>query len=137
MKTQKTDDPYDEEPAPPSDRSIGLVFASFFAIVACVLWYSGKVWLWALAVSAAFGAIALLYPAVLGPLNRVWMKFGLLLHNITNPIVLGALFFLVVLPVGLLRRAFGADPLRLRRRAGSYWIERPEGEAPVDLKEPF
>lgn len=137
MDTQKTEDLYDEEPRGPSDRSVGLVFAGFFAIFAGVLWYSGKSWPWALAAAAAFAAIALLRPSLLGPLYRVWMKFGLLLHNITNPIILGALFFLVVMPVGLLRRAFGADPLRLRRRGGSYWIERPEGEAPVDLKEPF
>jgi hypothetical protein len=128
---------YDDEPRPPSNRSVGFVFAGFFLLLSVVLWYMGKSWHWAVAVSAGFAFLALTWPTGLGPLNRGWMKFGLLLHNVTNPIVLGVLFYLVVVPVGLLRRVAGADPLRLRRRSGTYWIDRPEGEAASDFKDPF
>ena len=77
-------------------------------------------------VSIIFLLLALLVPKALAPLNWVWTKFGLLLHKIVSPIVLGVLFFLVFTPIGITFRLFGGDPLRLRfdSKAQSYWIAR-------------
>jgi hypothetical protein len=36
---------------------------------------------------------AFAFPALLGPLNRIWLKLGLFLHKIVSPIVLGIMFF--------------------------------------------
>jgi len=71
-----------------------------------------------------FGVFALVYPNALSPFNRVWTLIGLLLHKITNPIILGAIFFLVLWPTGLVMRAVGYDPLRLRKSVDckSYWL---------------
>ena len=124
-----------------SNRSFGLVFAVFFAIVGLVPLISGRgVRGWALGVAALFLALALIYPALLAPLARLWMKFGLLLHRIVSPIALGIMFFLVITPMGLLMRLFGKDPLRLRfdRSADSYWIPRdPPGPSPESFKDQF
>ena len=118
-----------------SDRAFGLVFAAVFAIVgAWPMLAGGGPRPWALAVAAGFAALALLAPRALAPLNRVWTRFGLLLATVTNPLVMGLLFFLVVTPMGLVMRALGKDPLRRRfeREAASYWIERrPPGPAPM------
>jgi hypothetical protein len=49
-------------------------------------------------------------------------------------------FFGAVLPTGLIMRALGKDPLRLKRRpdANSYWIERhPPGPAHKSMKDQF
>lgn len=124
-----------------SDRSFGLVFTVFFAIVALLpLLHGGKARLWAAGLSGIFLLLAWWVPAILAPLNRLWMRFGLLLHRIVSPLALGILFFLVVTPTGLLMRLFGKDPLRLKRdeAAASYWIERdPPGPAADSLKQPF
>jgi hypothetical protein len=77
---------------------------------------------------------------VLSPLNRLWLRFGLLLHKIVSPLVLGIMFFLVITPIGLLMRAVGKDLLRLKfdKRSSSYWIERlPPGPPPESLKDQF
>ena len=124
-----------------SDRSFGFVFTAFFAIIGLLpLLHGHSLRIWALAVSAVFLLLALLLPACLTPLNRLWTKFGMLLHHIVSPLALGILFFLVVTPIGLVMRLFGKDPLRLRldRSAGSYWIERtPPGPAADSLKNQF
>ena len=52
---------------------------------------------------------------VLGPFNTAWLKFGLLLSRIVNPIVLGAMFYFVITLFGLVLRLFGKDLLSLRR----------------------
>lgn len=125
----------EEAPKGSSDRGFGLVFAAVFAIVAAWPILDGAApRLWATAVAAAFAALALLAPRTLAPLNRVWTRFGLLLARVTNPLVMGLLFFLVVTPMGLAMRALGKDPLRRRLEpdAASYWIERrPPGPVPM------
>ena len=90
--------------------------------------------------AALFLVIAYTYPKVLAPLNLLWMKFGLLLHKIVTPVILGLLFFVTITPIGLLARACGKDFLRLRldRGAKSYWIERtPPGPPPQSMKNQF
>jgi len=124
-----------------SERTLGLVFAAFFLIIGCLpLGGGGAVRGWAIVVAAASLATALLRPSLLAPLNRLWTWVGLLLHRVVSPLVLGVLFFLVVTPVGLLMRARGKDPLRLRsdRVSNSYWIERrPPGPAPDSMRNQF
>jgi hypothetical protein len=124
-----------------SDRSFGLVMAGALATVSLLNgWHNGRIWPWTSGIAALFLAASLLYPAVLNPLNRAWLKFGLLLHKVVNPLVMGLLFYGSVLPTGLVMRWLGKDPLRLKRdpRADSYWIvRRPPGPAPETMKDQF
>ncbi|MDA0703687.1 MAG: SxtJ family membrane protein [Proteobacteria bacterium] len=132
----------EEEVNGSSDRGFGQVFAVVFAIVA--FWpltgAGGSVHLWSLGLAIAFLAIAYLRPSLLAPLNWVWTRFGLLLHRIVNPLVMGMLFYLTVTPMGLIMRALGKDLLRLKRdpEAKTYWIERePPGPAPDSMSNQF
>ena len=124
-----------------SDRAFGCVFAVVFAVAGFYpVLDAGPVRWWCLAVAAVFLIAALTRPAVLHPLNRLWFRFGLLLHRVVTPVVMGLMFFLTVTPVGLLMRATGKDPLRLKRDAAatSYWIVRqPPGPAASSMKNQF
>jgi hypothetical protein len=141
--TQATHEAFsrDETIVAGSDRSFGLVMAAAFAILTLLnAWHNGRVWPWTGGVAALFMAAALLRPAMLNPLNRLWLKFGLLLHRVVNPIVMALLFYGTVLPTGLVMRALGKDLLRLKRQpeADSYWIVRaPPGPAPETMKDQF
>lgn len=123
------------------NRSFGLVMAGAFLIVSLVPLVRGNpVHPWGAAAAGVFLAAALLFPAALSPLNRLWFRFGLLLHAITSPLLLGALFYLVFTPIGLLRRLLGGDPLRRKPDPGrgSYWIERsPPGPKAETLRDQF
>lgn len=124
-----------------SDRAFGVVFAVVFAIIALFpLLGSGQLRLWAVAVAAAFVVVALVQPSLLAPLNRLWQKLGLLLHRIVSPVVLGLLFYGVVLPTGLLMRLFGkrSIPTTFERERETYWIPRdPPGPRPEGMKNQF
>jgi hypothetical protein len=125
-----------------SDRSFGLVFAAVFAVIGLlplVLHGTSPLW-WALGLCAAFALLALLRPAWLRPLNRVWFRFGLLLHKVTSPLVLGLLFYVTVVPIGLLMRALGKRPIPtgFAPDAESYWIRRdPPGPTGESMKNQF
>jgi predicted membrane metal-binding protein len=125
----------------PSNRSFGLTFAIVFTIVALGPLIGGRsVRGWALVVAGVFAVAALALPRVLAPLNRLWLRFGLLLHACVSPIVMGLVFYTTVTPIGLVRRFLGHDPLQLRidREAATYWITRhPPGPAPDTMPRQF
>lgn len=124
-----------------SDRSFGFVFSAVFVIIGLwpLLSSRGPRW-WSIGIAVAFAVIAIAVPKVLGPLNRVWMKFGLLLAAVVSPVALGILFYAVFTPIGVLMRMFGKDPLKLARdpAAASYWVARqPPGPRPDSMKQQF
>lgn len=124
-----------------SDRFFGLTFFVVFLIIALLpLLWQGPVRPIALGIALAFLAVSLIAPAWLAPLNRLWLKFGALLHRITSPIILGIMFFGVITPVGWFMRLAGKDLLRMKfdREAPSYWIRRePPGPEKTSLKRQF
>jgi hypothetical protein len=140
--TQATHETFvrEEGSAPGSDRTFGLVMAGALALVALLNgWHHGRMWPWEAALAALFLLAALFRPALLHPLNRLWMKLGLLLHKIVNPIVMGLLFYGTIWPTGAIMRIRGRDLLRLRREpaSDSYWIARPPGPLPETMRDQF
>ncbi len=124
-----------------TDRSFGVVFTVFFVLVAVwPLIHARPVRWWALPVSGAFLLAAVIRPAWLHPLNRIWTWWAMLLNRILSPIVMALLFYLVFTPIAVLFRIQGKDPLRLRfdRGAKTYWLERdPPGPAPESMERQF
>lgn len=124
-----------------SDRQFGLVFALVFSIVGLLpLRAGGHVRAPALVVAAVILVVALVRPAFLHPLNRVWTLLGLLLGRIVNPVVTAILFFIVFTPAGFLSRLLGKDSLRLQpmRQVETYWIVRhPAGPRPETMSKQF
>jgi hypothetical protein len=82
---------------------------------------------------------ALIKPDALDAAHRGWMKLGLILHKVTNPIFLGGMYVIAIVPTGLLMRAFGVDPMGVRRPRGeTYWIARRQGSSSAEsLEKPF
>ena len=124
-----------------SDRGFGLVIAGVFLVISASPLFHGEMprW-WASALAAVFALVAVVKPALLAGLNRIWIKFGALLSNVVSPIVLAVVFYCVLTPVGALMRLTGNDPLRLRRDTGvkSYWIPRePPGPPPDSMANQF
>jgi Saxitoxin biosynthesis operon protein SxtJ len=124
-----------------TERNFGIVFAVVFAFVGLArLYRGGDVRWWAIAIGAAFLICAFVAPRLLRPLNHLWFKFGLLLHHVVNPIVMGALYFGAIVPMGLLVRALGKDLLRRKfdKAAASYWIPRdPPAPPPGGMTKQF
>ncbi|MFQ5483012.1 MAG: hypothetical protein ACE5ER_09655 [Nitrospinaceae bacterium] len=124
-----------------SDRSFGAVFTLvFLAVGGWSWWQEGRLLIWAFVAAGVFALTAIFKPALLHPLNRLWMRLGLLLNRIVSPVFLAVIFFLAVTPVGLLMRLFGKDLLRLKFQpnASSYWIPRtPPGPDPQTMPRQF
>ena len=110
-----------------SNRSFGLLFfVVFFVISLWPLKSQGDMRLWSAILSLVFLVLGVLNSKFLTPLNKLWFKFGILLGSIVSPIVMGAVFFIVVTPVGLIMRFIGKDLLRINKNkpVSTYWIKR-------------
>jgi hypothetical protein len=122
-------------------RRFGFLFAAVFLIIAMYPVIGGRdAHIWALLVAAAFFAAALVVPNILSPLLRIWLRFGALMHHIVSPIMLALIFYVAVMPTGLIMRALGKRPLNLvfDKDASSYWLLRqPPGPAPDSMKNQF
>ena len=125
-----------EDVVGPSDRSFGLTFAVVFAIVGLLpLWRGGAPRGWALVVAAVVLTLALVWPRPLAPANRLWLRLGLLMHRVVNPVVMAVLYYGVVTPFGLVMRLFGAGlsrRLRYDPAATTYWKRREAAASRMD-----
>jgi hypothetical protein len=111
----------------PSNKKFGFFFAFIFGLTALYLYVNFSI-LWAYSV-AFFSAVLLLASIVkadvLLPLNKLWMRFGILLGMIVSPIILGVIFFGMFTPIAVLMRIWGRDELRLKLNDKvSHWILR-------------
>ena len=89
---------------------VGMMVAAIFGLLLPWLMdWSLPIWPWV--VFGVMGLAGLFFPKVLAPVYSVWMRFALLLNRITTPILLGAVFFLLVTPIGLIMRLMGNDPM--------------------------
>ena len=110
-----------------SNKSFGIVFFIVFLIIGLYpLINQDGIRIWALIVSLIFLILGLINSNLLTPLNKLWIKFGILLGNIISPVVLGIIFFLVVLPTGLLMRLIKKNFLGIKfdKNLKSYWINK-------------
>src|ERR1700720_1837690 len=95
-----------------SERSFGLVFACCFLFLGALsLWRARTGWQLWFSLAALFALLAYAAPGLLAPLNRLWTKFGRLLHAGVSPLVLGILFYGCITPIGLLVRRPGERPV--------------------------
>tara|TARA_B100001769_G_C21955611_1_gene514344 strand:+ start:287 stop:685 length:399 start_codon:yes stop_codon:yes gene_type:complete len=113
----------------PSNRKFGIFFTFVFALAAAYF-YNSDIMTWAYLFSATsliFLVITVVKDELLLPLNKLWMRFGLLLGIIVSPIVLGVIFFGLFTPIAMLMRLSGRDELKLKfSRKASHWISRSE-----------
>ena len=108
------------------NNSFGYVFFFVFLIIALWPLYKGnEIRIWAISISLLFLVLGIINSRVLTPLNRLWYKFGLLLGTIVSPIVMAAVFFMVVTPTAYIMRLLRKDLLKiLYSKKNSYWIKR-------------
>jgi hypothetical protein len=112
-----------------SPKSFGIVFSIVFLVVTVYSLISTEgLYVWALVLSVIFLLLAYIAPKTLILPNKIWFKFGMLLGSIVAPIVMAIVYFVTVLPTGLIMNLLGKDLLKqkLDKNVKSYWIERTD-----------
>ena len=110
-----------------SNRNFGLVFFILFLILG--FWpiiNGGEIKIWLVVISLIFLVLGMMKSKLLTPLNKLWFKFGMILGAIVAPVVMGAVFFLVVTPIGIVMKTMGKDLInkKYNKKKETYWITR-------------
>lgn len=116
---------------------MGIFIVLFFGLLIPWIWsIAFPTWPWIAA--AVFVVPALIIPVVLKPVYIVWMKFAHVLGWINTRLLLSIVFYLIVMPIGIIMRLFGKDPMHRRfdKSTDSYRIKSKQPS--VDhLEKPF
>jgi hypothetical protein len=90
------------------------------------------------ALGAALIALGIIQPPVLAPVYRGWMGLAFVISKVTTPVLLGAVYFLAITPIGILRRLTGHNPMRAGARGNSFWVTRENrGRQRTDMERQF
>ena len=84
--------------------------------------------------------LTLIVPIIFYPFAVLWFGLSSILSRITSAILLGLVFFLIVTPVGLFRKLFGHDTLRLKqfkKGTQSVMTDRDHTFAAKDMADSF
>jgi hypothetical protein len=129
-----------ETPTSAQLRTFGLTGAAIAAGFAVWPFFAGngEPSPWMLAAGGGIAVTALASPRHLAGLYRGWMAIGHVLGWVNTRILLGAIFYLVVTPLGVARRWQGTDPMGRRRRPdlATYRVTRP-ARPPSHLKRQY
>lgn len=95
---------------------------------------------WLLLGAMAMLILTMTWPDVFRPLAKVWFGLSHILGTIVSKILLTIVFFLVVTPVGIVRKVLGADPMRTRlwkKGSASVLVERNMLYSKKDIEKPY
>ena len=101
---------------------IGLTFPILIGwLLPAIGGYSFRVW--TLYVSFPSIIISIIKPALLFYPYKAWMKIGNILGWLNSHFILGLVYIIVLIPISIVMKSFGYDPLRLKKRCQKSYRE--------------
>lgn len=116
-----------------SDSGMALVLIALI----CFIVLRHDAWLYA---AVAILVVDMICPVIFKPFAFLWFGFAKIMGTFMSKIMLAVVFFLVVFPVGMIRRILGRDSLRLhqfRKEKTSVFAERNHEYTAADLDKPY
>jgi saxitoxin biosynthesis operon SxtJ-like protein len=121
-------------------RSFGFTVGGVFLLIGLWPWFwrGEALRLWAIILAGLLMPLGLILPQLLAPLYKGWMAVGHVLGWINTRIILGILYYGLVVPMGLVMKILGHDPMRRAFVPGmeSYRVVR-EPRSPSHMKNMF
>lgn len=125
-----------------SNREFGLVVGAIIFIIGgirCYLHEFSGINIFLITLGTILLGCAIFFPSYLKFSNMIWMKLGGVLFKFVNPILMSLLYFFFFVPIGIIMKLFGYDPLHAKfdKNAISYWVNKPKNELDTPMKYQF
>ena len=109
------------------EKSFGVSVGLVLCAIAAVLWWRGRVT--RAEILAGIGTLLVVTALIHAPLlkypSAAWWRFSRVMGHVNARILLTVLFFIALLPISLLWRLIGKDPLARRRDKWPGWSVYP------------
>ncbi len=124
--------------APAQLRKFGFLIGGIFVAIGVYFQWQGGPGVVCISIGAALILGAFVYPRALSVLYRLWMGLAVILGFFVGNTLLITLYYVVLTPMGLMRRMIGSDPLErsFDAKTGTYWQPHLAHESD-HLKKPF
>jgi hypothetical protein len=95
-------------------RHFGLLVGAIFTIIGLwpLVFRNEPFRLWAVVPGGVLILLGAIFPQILAPIHKAWMKMGHILGWINTRILLGLVFYGLVTPIGIIFRLMGKDSMR-------------------------
>lgn len=108
----------------PSNRKFGILFSIIFIIFAFYFFLQELYFYSSIAFFLCTLLIIIIFvnDNILLPFNKLWMKFGMLIGKVVNPIIIGFIFFILFVPLSLIMKVLGRDEMKIKNtKKQTYW----------------
>jgi len=109
------------------ERSFGVSVGAVLVVIALVLWWKGRIG--RAEILGSVGGVLLLLGTVYPPLlkwpSMIWWRFAGVLAYVNARILLTVLFSVLLVPLSIVWRLTGKDPLARRRQKFEGWTLYP------------
>jgi hypothetical protein len=111
---------------PAEGRKFALTVGTAFLVFAGIAWWRAHPTIATVlgVLGGLFWAGGLIVPAHLAPVQRAWMGLAHAISRVTMPRKIGVVYFVVLMPIGVVMRLFGRNPIRHHAVSDSYWAPR-------------
>ena len=104
------------------NKTFGIFFSIFFLILFLYVFYQYKNINYNLIyLSLSFFILGIFNSILLTPIRLLWLKIGIMLSKITSPIIMGFIYFLLVVPTGLIMKIFSKKSKRAKSGIKTRW----------------
>lgn len=106
------------------NRDFGLIIGAVLSLVSCYRYFYGLLgFLYFAAVGFILILISLLNPSILNTTRIYWEYLGAFLGKVNTTIILTLIYVFVFIPMGILLRLFGYQPLDKPKssKTSTYW----------------
>ncbi|OOQ57728.1 SxtJ family membrane protein [Mucilaginibacter pedocola] len=117
------------------NRKFCLQMAMALLAVTALLAYKDRAGAWyTLGIAVVFALVGFVRPQLADGFRRCWLWLGELLGNINGVVMLSGIYFLVLTPLGLIRRLLGRDTMgrKFKTPAASYWEEPDSSQTSME-----
>lgn len=121
-------------------RKFGVAMIVGFGIIGSVfLWRQhNEIAIGCYTFGAVVGLLGLTGLRIALPIYWAWMSIAFIMGNIMSRVLLTLVYYGLITPIGLARRAIGRDPLLLKpTNRDSYWIDTTNPQDPADYEKQF
>ena len=112
-------------------RKFGWTVGGVFLVLAAVARWRGHPVSSPIFAAAGLSLIAagIAIPARLGPVDRGWMALAHLISRVTTPVLIGLIYFVILTPIGLMKRIGGGNALAHKAGPTGFWADRSQSPA--------
>jgi hypothetical protein len=75
-------------------------------------------------IAAIFLVVGLVSPKLLNPIHYLWIKLSSFLGFINSKLILFIIYYFMIVPMGLVAKLFGFDPMKKKCQTDTYYIQR-------------